>query len=371
MDQSDSVFPALVASDTEVLPGLSSPASPVLACAVSKMLSRCEGASRSFGYSASDNSWEFADCCEFSPLILFRNSVAHDGEVFAVRSVSVGAFESHQLSAVCISRNVASLGKRCFMECGDLQSVAFEAGSHVRKICSQAFDVCASLRSIAIPPFVGRLGLSCFSHCKSLQSLTFERGSRLAAIDKDAFSNCQSLPWISIPASVTAIQDRAFGASGIGSIEIEDGSVSFRVVKEFLVDFEIRSLIWVIGSPESIQIPSSIEELRPWCCCVKLALRTVEFESDSNLRSIGVSAFAFCNSLKSIWIPSSVEVLPEDCFYWCSRLRTVTFWAESRLRLIEGDAFRWCPSLQSVSIPASVEVVNRQPACFVPSVPRP
>jgi hypothetical protein len=63
-------------------------------------------------------------------------------------------------------------------------------------------------------------------------------------------------------------------------IDIEDGSDSFRVVNELLVDFEVRSLVLVIGSPESIEIPCSIEKLRPFCCYSKKRLRTVEFESD-------------------------------------------------------------------------------------------
>jgi hypothetical protein len=242
--------------------------------------------------------------------------------------------------------------------------VAFEWGSHLGEIGSQAFDDCISLRSIAIPSSVGLLGSGGFSMGESLQSATLERRPILATIDQDAFFNCQSLNWLCIPDSVRAIGDRAFEGSGIRSIEVEDGSVSFRVVKEVLVDFEIRSLVWVIGSRESIQIPSSIEELRPFCCSWKAGLRTVEFESDSNLRSIGRYAFAFCNSLESICIPSSVEVLPEDCFYSCSSLRTVTFRTDSRLRLIEVDAFCECRSLESVSVPATVEVIGQQPATF-------
>jgi hypothetical protein len=78
---------------------------------------------------------------------------------------------------------------------------------------------------------------------------------------------------------VTEIDGSAFRLSGIESIEIEEGSVSFRVVNEFLVDFAVRSLVFVIGSPASIQIPSSIEELQPsWGFC-KTTLGTAEFES--------------------------------------------------------------------------------------------
>jgi hypothetical protein len=334
MRESTAALPPIGTSDADILPGFSSAASPALACAVSKMLSQSEEPSRSVPYSASDESWTIADPCESRGLILFRNSVAHDGELFEVRSVTVLAFEHEQLSAVCISRSVASLGEGCFFGRRALQNVAFESSSHLREIGSEAFRGCPSLVSIAIPSFVGRLGSSCFDWCTSLQSLTFERASRLARIDQDAFSNCQSLTWLSIPASVTVIQNGVFEGSGIKSIEIEDGSVSFRVVNELLVDFEVRSLVWVIGSLESIQIPSSIEEIRPFCCFGQRRLRTVDFESNSKLRSIGRSAFAVCDSLESIFIPSSVEFLAEQCFCCCSKLRTVTFGVESRLRLI-------------------------------------
>jgi hypothetical protein len=149
-------------------------------------------------------------------------------------------------------------------------------------------------------------------------------------------------------------------------IEIEEGSVSFRIVNELLlVDFEVRSLVSVIGSPESIQIPSSIEELRSFCCFSKMQLKIVEFESDWTLRWIGRLAFAECRLLESICIPSSVEVLRECCFLFCSSLRTVTFGAESRLRLIEKHALQGCRSPRLVSAPASVEVIGPRPFTFV------
>jgi hypothetical protein len=177
-------------------------------------------------------------------------------------------------------------------------------------------------------------------------------------INGTPFSACGSLEWFVVPASVAAIGDGAFASSGIRSIGLEEGSVSFRVLDKLLVDFEVRSLVWVIGSPESILIPSSIEELRPFCCAFKSQLRIVEFEPNSNLRSIGQFAFSGCQSLESIWIPSSVEVLQEGCFQSCSNLETVTFGANSRLRVIEQGALGHCPSLVRVSIPASAEIVE-------------
>jgi hypothetical protein len=185
----------------------------------------------------------------------------------------------------------------------------------------------------------------------------FEQPSRLATIEHGTFFSCESLKRLCIPASVTAIHGLVFNTSGISSIEIEEESVSFRILNGFLVDFEVRSLLYVIGSPESILITSSIEELRPFCCWGEQRLSKVEFEPCSNLRSIGESAFSCCESLKSISIPSSVEFLRKSCFEFCRNLRTITFGPESKLRVIEKNAVG--RSVKLVSVPASAEVIRR------------
>jgi hypothetical protein len=360
MSESDSglPFPPPSAFDADSLPGPSSP--------VARAGSRRVGILPFVEYSPTDATPKFAEQhCPLGRPILLRNVIAHDGQPSEVASVSSFAFRGWQMRGICISSSLVSLGESCLMGCNSLQVVVFEGGSHLREIGRSAFACCDSLRSIAIPFSTGLLGPECFHCSRSLELVTFELPSRLATIGASAFSHCRSLSRLVIPASVTAIADSVFKGSGISSIEIEDGSISFRVENEFLVDFEFRSLVWVIGSPESIEIPSSIEELRPFCCSLNETLMHVEFESDSTVRSIGQCAFAFCAWLESICIPSSVEVVPEGCFEYCQSLETVTFGSESRLRLIERDAFECCGSLGSVSVPASVEVIDEPPVSFV------
>jgi hypothetical protein len=301
---------------------------------------------------------------------VLRNSVFHAGDVFAVESVSEGAFEGSSLSAICISRNVASLRDACLKKCHHLEIVVFEGDSHLGEILMRAFSFCGSLQSIALPPFVRHLGRHCFPFCGSLQSVMFEPPSTLATIEAFAFLNCRSLDWFSIPASVTAMDGSAFVGSRIRSVGIEKGSVSFKIRNDFLVDFGMRVLVLVIGSPESIVVPSTIETLGRFCLSTAKRLRTVEFEPGSSLRRIEPTVFSGCGSLESICIPSSVEVLAEGCFWLCSGLRTVTFGPDSKLRVIERNAFRDCQSLELVSVPGSVEFIGRQEDCAV-SLPSP
>jgi hypothetical protein len=345
---SDSVLPSLGASDAEDLRGLPSPAvvnrvssrpaRPVLPCAASKLSCRTPGIP-SIEYSPPDASWTFTDISLSSEGALVRNAIFRKGEVFAVRSISPWAYRCAGLSAVCISRTVGSLGEHCLNERWSLKIVAFESDSHLREIGRSAFCKCQCLRSIAIPFTV-------------------------ATIEHAVFLGCRSLSRFVIPASVTALGESVFLNSGISSIEIDEGSVSFRVVNQFLVDFEVRSLSWVIGSPESIVIPSSIEQLRPYCCAWHDKVRSVVFEPDSRLRSIDRSAFQFCVSLEAISIPSSVEILSVACFDDCFRLQTVTLPADSRLRLIQCNASRYARSPEFVSVPPSATVIHGQPSSF-------
>jgi hypothetical protein len=95
---------------------------------------------------------------------------------------------------------------------------------------------------------------------------------------------------LSVPASVTLIEQLSLQGSRSPSIgiEIEEGSISLGVPDELLVDFEVRSLVYryVVDSPQSIVIPSSIEELPPVCSFWEEKLRTVDYEPDSKLRLI-------------------------------------------------------------------------------------
>jgi hypothetical protein len=357
MTRAVSAFPPHSASDIEALPGLPSPPFPALSCVVSGLRSPAAGISASLDYSQSDSDWKFSDLCPPGPILL-RNAVVRDGEVFEVLSVSPRAFERWEMLAVCLSRNLVSLGENCFRVCLCLQIVAFESDSHLREIGSEAFAVCHFLLSIAVPAFVSLLASECFSFCESLRSVSFEVPSRLATIDSWAFRFCRSLARLLIPASVTTIHGRAFEQSGVRSISIENGSVSFRVWGDLLVDFDVHLLVWVIGSPDSIVIPSSIEELGAYCCAFKARPRNVEFESGSNLRSIGRFAFCRSESLESISIPSSVEVLWDGCFSSCPRLGPVIFAPDSKLREIRDGAFDRCRSVDLISVPESAQVIG-------------
>jgi hypothetical protein len=93
---------------------------------------------------------------------------------------------------------------------------------------------------------------------------------------------------------------------------VSEGNRHFKVIGDFLLDFEGISIKVYFGSEETVRIPNTIERLDAECFYGNKTISTVLFESDSKLSSIGESAFWNCSSLSSIWIPSSLQAILRD-----------------------------------------------------------
>ena len=87
-------------------------------------------------------------------------------------------------------------------------------------------------------------------------------------------------------------------------------------------------------------------------------LATVTFAEDSQLATIGISAFSECSGLTSIEIPASVTSIGESAFNECTDLESVTFAEVSQLESIGNYAFLCCSNLTSITIPASVTSIG-------------
>lgn len=75
-------------------------------------------------------------------------------------------------------------------------------------------------------------------------------------------------------------------------------------------------------------------------------LQSVEIPLNSELRSIGKSAFSD-TSIESIFIPEKVERICEKTFYNCKNLHCVVFAENSELKIVEEQAFFLLESLTS------------------------
>ena len=103
------------------------------------------------------------------------------------------------------------------------------------------------------------------------------------------------------------------------------------------------NLLTKIILPETVKVINKDSFKNCW------NLQTVTFEDNSQLTSIGYSAFYNCIHLTSITIPATVTVMDEKAFLGCSDLQTVTFEDNSQLTSIGDYAFVFCHKLQTVT----------------------
>jgi hypothetical protein len=105
-----------------------------------------------------------------------------------------------------------------------IDSVDFGKVSRVQLIDDFTFQECRYLKYVCLPACVELIGKSCFAE-SGLVLLTFERGSKLSAIQEGAFRKCFSLESFCFPSRIHEIKDSAFEfCSQLRSVTFETNS---------------------------------------------------------------------------------------------------------------------------------------------------
>lgn len=117
---------------------------------------------------------------------------------------------------VTVPDGITEIGTGAFSSCSSLRKVILPYG--VERIGSKAFSACENLKEIDLPASVLEIGLRAFLGCKKLTKITLpeckirgeEKIDGLRRIHSQAFYGCESLREIEIPVGVVGIGPRAF-----------------------------------------------------------------------------------------------------------------------------------------------------------------
>ena len=202
-----------------------------------------------------------------------------------------------------------------------IKTVVIENG--VTTIGNVAFSDCTMLTDVTIPQSVTSIGNSAFSDCTMLTDVTIPQS--VTSIGSSAFSGCEALANVNIPSNVISLGEAAF--------------------------IDCKSL-------SSITIPAGVESIGGHAFEYCRGLESIEFEENSQLKSIMDLTFNGCFSLKSIVIPDKVTSIGEHAFADCTSLESVGFEEGNQLTRIGKHAFYSCSSLKSIVIPASVIFID-------------
>lgn len=246
---------------------------------------------------------------------------------------------------------VKHIGAAAFYNCKRLSSVTLNGS--IKEIKPYTFFMCNSLYEVEMPRLLTSIGYAAFYRCglgeldlsrcnnlttiggfafygnENMQAVTF--GGELTEIADYTFYGCKGLPQITIPSTVTSIGTRAFSDC----------------VKLMNVGFEEDSQLKTIGQSAfngsgllSVQLPDSVESIGT---AAFYNCKYVISAYLGNVQSIGDWAFTGCQNLEILWIPDSLQSIGDYAFRDCASLPSIVL--KDTIQTIGKHAFFGCTNL--------------------------
>lgn len=225
-----------------------------------------------------------------------------------------------------------------------------------------------------IPPQIKFVCNNAFTGHKKLKSVIFPTNSMLKSIIGEAFY-CSAISKLVLPETLEYIDNNTFNYTEfLFHIEISPNNRKFSLIDKTLLlkksdptcnDFDV--LIFCRRDAENVKIPSYIKVINDYAFDNCSKLKSLTFESGSNLETIGFCSISLCSSsLKSIVFPpslnhirfsgidsiyelESVEFLgsnikiPTSCFQCCDKLSVVSFSNATKLEFGK-DSMQYLPN---------------------------
>ena len=313
--------------------------------------------------------------------LVIPDSVSHNGDVYPVTTIGLGAFCNctgltsvsipntvtiidgipgcispggafegcSSLSSVLIGNSVTAIGDRAFYNCTSLSSVFL--GNSVTTIGTSAFYHCSALSFINIPNSVTNIESGAFYMCTGLSSIYIPDAVRYVGFH--AFFNCISLDSVSIGKSVAYINDAFNGCYNISSIFINEENPYYDSRGNCNAIIQTNNNRLILGC-KNTTIPNTVSSIgnKSFFKCSELTSINIP----TSVVSLGDSAFMDCSRLSSIIIPNSVTTIGKSAFRNCSELSSVSI--PNTLVTIESRTFQSCSALSSISIPNSVRTIG-------------
>lgn len=269
----------------------------------------------------------------FGTEVTIPATVSDESGTYTVTELGENLFYSkNNIVRVTLPASVETVGEYVFYLCSNLQSIDLSA---CKSIGTNAFDGCASLRSVGSLSNCEVIGNGAFQSCSKLQSVDLPA---CKSIDGWAFSACSSLKSVGSLTRCESVGEYAFQAcSNLQSIELSacksigDGA------------FVSCSILQSVGSLFSCgSIGNSA-----FASCQKLQ----SVGDLSNCETIGESAFLGCWALSSGLNLKKCKTIDDKAFAECYLMQTVNF---TCLRTLGNFAFAKT-NVQEVSLPETLE----------------
>ena len=297
-----------------------------------------------------------------------------DGTLTAVRCIDPTA-DDLDIQFEAGACPVVAIAPKAFEGCAALRRVILPPS--LQRIGEKAFSGCTHIPRIVIPGGVSKVGTLAFANCQELTRVRLEPG--VAALGPSCFSKCISLTRVDIPASVVQLGGGAFfgcgrqltlyGAEGSYAQKyaqfngIAFDSESWREDEELVLEENEDGTLVVTGARQehvrALDIPSElcgrrIVRIAPKAFFANGTLERVQI--GGGVKEIGESAFFGCRSLTAAAFERGLEAVGDSAFAGCESLTQITLpWGTGSVGRM---AFFGCTRLAFVKMPTTTRVAD-------------
>ena len=196
-------------------------------------------------------------------------------------------------------------------------------GTPVSEIGEEAF-VDASITGVHIPGTIKTVGVKAFWGCNQMKSVILEEG--VEKIGFFAFGHCTALESLNIPASITNVNSIIPYCPSLTELMISEQLIDLKVENGLLI-LNDSIIVGVMGKPDSISIPTGIEQLDRAAFWNQDNLTNVIIPE--GVKEIEGECFRACDNLESVILPASVELIEDNAFADCPKLKTIYGWNDA------------------------------------------
>lgn len=199
----------------------------------------------------------------------------------------------------------------------------------------------ATLSGITIPSSVTRIKYGCFLYANAPSS-------------------------INVPASVTEIEQLAFSAYGLTSINVDENNPNYRTIEGMLFSKDTTTIVECpVGKSGPVILPQNTVRIAPNAFTDCSGVTSISLHE--GLYSIGSFAFRSCIGLTYIGIPASVSYIGVNIFEYCNTLSNINiasgnthFYSDgTMIYSIGGDTLLSCnTSADSLFLPNTLRAVG-------------
>ena len=233
----------------------------------------------------------------------------------------------------------------------------------------EVYDVlvfaCRDIEHARIPKYIKYIESFAFYQCYQLKTFEFEDDSELLLIDEKAFYSA-SIVRLTIPSKVEELKKGWCNYTGSLieiSISPDNKNFSFAdeehkiVIGKSAKNCEVYDvLVFACRDIEYAIIPRYIKHIDSFAFYECKHLKSVEFERNSQLISIGKRAFSH-SSIESISLPETLKTIGKSAFLYCKNLQEVEFPKNSELSLIDKKAFA-NSSITNILVPSKTKAIK-------------